>query len=78
MDDQGAHAESSAKDSELMSSWRMGPEETRQSSERWRVSLEPEAEFSDMEKLEGSGGQEEWDREEVEREVEGAEEKTMS
>ena len=76
--DQGAHAEFSPEDSESTSSWRMGPEETEWGSERWRASLEPEAELSNMEESKGSGGQEEQYGEEVERKVERKEEGTMS
>ena len=79
MDNQGAHSESSTEDSELISSWRTGPEETKWSSERWRVSLEPEVELSNMEESVGTGEQGEWDsEEEVEKEVEGHKEETMS
>ena len=43
------------------------------------VSPEPEAELSDMEELEGTGEQGEWDgKEEVEKEVKGYKEETMS
>lgn len=46
--------------------------------ERWRASLELEAELSNMEKSEGAGEQGEWNgEEEVKREVERDEEETM-
>ena len=74
-DDQNSPGE----DSESMSSWRTGPEETEKSLEKWGASLEPELELSDMEESEGSRGQEEQDGEdEVEREAERNEEETMS
>ena len=79
VDNQGACFESSAEDSESTGSWRTGLEEMEQSSEEWRVLLELELELSDMEESEKTGEQGEWDgKEEVEKEVEGAEEETMS